>query len=454
MHWRSSPRAEFAAGVAADFPHLAALTAAIRSSPPEGPQLCPMARAWIRRTVVCMTQPTTPHVLIVGGGVAALEALIALRDLAGDRVRITLLAPETDFTYRPMTVAEPFPLGHARAYPLAEITDELRRRASSRTASPRCGRRRRRSVARAARDVAYDYLVIAVGAKARPRFPHAITFGDDPSEEQLHGMLADLEDGYLAARRVRRPERGDVDPAALRARADDRTPGLEHGHRRIRFIARHARGARRSRCSGRRRATPSPSCSTTTAIDFVGALVPERRARLRDRDPGGRRIDADRVVALPGSWGVALAGVPADGDGFIPVDAHGRVPGLPGVFAAGDATTSRSSRAASPPSRPTPWPRRSRPRPARRWSPSRSARCCEDCCSPAATTASSASGRRRRGRGRGRGAPLWWPPSKIAGRYLAPYLSAATTVRSSRPSERSSAPVEIPLSPRTTAGHS
>jgi len=58
-----------------------------------------------------MTGPTTPHVLIVGGGVAALETLIALRDLAGDRVTVTLVAPETNFTYRPMTVAQPFHLG-------------------------------------------------------------------------------------------------------------------------------------------------------------------------------------------------------------------------------------------------------------------------------------------------------------------------------------------------------
>ena len=37
------------------------------------------------------------RVLIAGGGVAGLEALLALRDLAGDRVELTLLSPETDF---------------------------------------------------------------------------------------------------------------------------------------------------------------------------------------------------------------------------------------------------------------------------------------------------------------------------------------------------------------------
>ena len=41
-----------------------------------------------------MTQTTLPRVVIAGGGVAALETLIALRDLAGDRVDITLVAPE------------------------------------------------------------------------------------------------------------------------------------------------------------------------------------------------------------------------------------------------------------------------------------------------------------------------------------------------------------------------
>jgi sulfide:quinone oxidoreductase len=53
------------------------------------------------------------RVLIAGGGVAALEALIALREVAGEPVRVTLLAPEPDFVYRPLAVAEPFCLGHA-----------------------------------------------------------------------------------------------------------------------------------------------------------------------------------------------------------------------------------------------------------------------------------------------------------------------------------------------------
>jgi NADH dehydrogenase FAD-containing subunit len=66
-----------------------------------------------------MAEPVSPAELrIVGGGVAALGTLMALRHLAGDRVRVTLVAAEPDFVYRPMAVAEPFGFGEARRYTL------------------------------------------------------------------------------------------------------------------------------------------------------------------------------------------------------------------------------------------------------------------------------------------------------------------------------------------------
>src|SRR4051794_23961085 len=61
------------------------------------------------------------RVLIAGGGVAGLEALLALRDLASDRVAVTLVSAEREFSYRPMAVAEPFARGHAQRKELAEI---------------------------------------------------------------------------------------------------------------------------------------------------------------------------------------------------------------------------------------------------------------------------------------------------------------------------------------------
>ena len=57
-----------------------------------------------------MAEPGSPaKVLMVGGGVAALETLMALRDLAGDRVGVTLVAPEPDFVYEREAAAVPGP---------------------------------------------------------------------------------------------------------------------------------------------------------------------------------------------------------------------------------------------------------------------------------------------------------------------------------------------------------
>ena len=47
-------------------------------------------------------------VLIAGGGVAGIEALLALRDLAGDRVDVTVVAPTPEFVYKPLAVQSPF----------------------------------------------------------------------------------------------------------------------------------------------------------------------------------------------------------------------------------------------------------------------------------------------------------------------------------------------------------
>ena len=65
------------------------------------------------------------EVVIVGGGVAALETLMALRDLAADAVSLSLVAAEPEFVYRPMSVAEPFGLGEARRYPLRRVVDDF-----------------------------------------------------------------------------------------------------------------------------------------------------------------------------------------------------------------------------------------------------------------------------------------------------------------------------------------
>ena len=52
---------------------------------------------------------------------AALEALLALRDLAGERVDVSLLSPRPELEYRPLAVAEPFGITRSRSYELEPI---------------------------------------------------------------------------------------------------------------------------------------------------------------------------------------------------------------------------------------------------------------------------------------------------------------------------------------------
>ena len=77
---------------------------------------------------------------IVGGGVAALEAMIALRQLAEERVAIELVAPTSEWSYRPLAVAEPFGLGEATTYDLVRIARDHGAGYISQESS-RCGRR-------------------------------------------------------------------------------------------------------------------------------------------------------------------------------------------------------------------------------------------------------------------------------------------------------------------------
>src|SRR5579871_5539629 len=63
------------------------------------------------------------RVLIAGGGVAGAEALLALQELAGDRVELRLLSPSDELVLPALSVAEPFALGHAQHVPLRAVIE-------------------------------------------------------------------------------------------------------------------------------------------------------------------------------------------------------------------------------------------------------------------------------------------------------------------------------------------
>ena len=64
------------------------------------------------------------RVVVMGGGVAGLEALLALHDLAGAWAELTLVAPQPDFLYKPLLVEEPFDLAPAERHELAPLAEE------------------------------------------------------------------------------------------------------------------------------------------------------------------------------------------------------------------------------------------------------------------------------------------------------------------------------------------
>src|SRR5688572_2358164 len=109
--------------------------------------------------------PAVPHrVVIAGGGVAGLEALIALRQLAGDRVATTVLSPTDAFTIRALSVQDPFARPASGTYGLANICAD--HGAEFRHDALHSVQRETRMVTTAGGgDLPYDSLLVAIGAR-------------------------------------------------------------------------------------------------------------------------------------------------------------------------------------------------------------------------------------------------------------------------------------------------
>jgi sulfide:quinone oxidoreductase len=103
------------------------------------------------------------HVLIAGGGVAGLETVLALRALAADRVETTILAPDLKFVNRSMSAQQPFKVQRARGLRLEDTAAELGARWHRGTLD-RVLHAQHRAVTRDGEELAYDTIVLALGA--------------------------------------------------------------------------------------------------------------------------------------------------------------------------------------------------------------------------------------------------------------------------------------------------
>jgi sulfide:quinone oxidoreductase len=279
--------------------------------------------------------PEKFRVLVVGGGVASLETVLALRELAAERVSISVLAPDEEFVYRPMTVREPFAYSRAARYPLAPIMSEL----GAELVADKLGwvePESQRVHTEGGRELGYDALVLALGARACARYDHAVTVDDRRMDETLHGLIQDIEGGYLDSVAFVAPGRMAwplplYELALMTAgRAYDMNVDLD--------------------------ATVITAEDSPLAIfgSDVSAGVAARLAKARIEtinsayveipsegeiviNPGDRRLRAQRVIALPELYGPSVRGLPVSEHGFISVNRFGRVPDSGPIYAAGDA---------------------------------------------------------------------------------------------------------------------
>ena len=369
-----------------------------------------------------------PRVVIAGGGVAGLETLLALNALVNDRFDITIVEPELKFVNRSMSVLQPFKDHRVRGVGMQAAVDEYGAQWLRRTVD-RVEHAKREVVTRDGIRLPYEMLVLAIGARRPERkWPPPgglLTFEDGRDGPDYRLLLHHLRSGRVNRLAFVKPP-GPSWPLplydlALLTAADC----ADHGRSSVALSL----------------ITPEPeplgifgahvSAAIRKMLDdagialFTSSLAVRTRSGWLDLNPGERRISVDRVVTEPHLTGPRLRGVPCDRDGFIHTDRYCRLPRMEGVFAAGDATAFPIKQgglaaqqadvvaeviASSVDTDIRPQPFRPVLRGALRTGGA--ARYLRADISGGAGDDSTISTE-----------PLWWPPNKLCGRYLAPYLS-------------------------------
>jgi sulfide:quinone oxidoreductase len=358
------------------------------------------------------------RVVVAGAGVAGLETLVALRGLVGHRVALTLVAPADDFTVRALEVLEPFGLGRPQRYPLAELTADLDA-SFVRDAVARVERDERTMHLQSGDELAYDVLVLAVGAFPHPAYQHGVCIERAHDAEALDRVVADVRDGVaerlaivvppgcawtLPAYELALMVAAFAKPEQLTLITPELEPLSAFGAPAAELARAELEAAGIALLTGVQATVPHP---TTVQLS------------------PGARLACDRVLHLPLLSGPNCPGVPCDANGFVLVDQAFRVRDADDLFAVGDATVGAhkqgglAAQQADVVAEQIAWrvgaehaPRPYRPvlrgllrtangpRYLRAAPPgiATSAEVSEQC--------------------------LWWPPSKVAARWLTPWLAA------------------------------
>jgi sulfide:quinone oxidoreductase len=263
------------------------------------------------------------RVVVAGGGVAALEAILALHTLAEDHVTLELVGPESDFTYRPLAVAEPFQVADVRRFPLAMFTEAAgaeMRQGTITAVDPA------RHVVEfdTGEEISYDVLLLAVGARPRPAVTNALTFRGPEDDAAFSDILEDVLAGSV--RRI---------VFALPVETRWPLPLYE-----LAFLMGNYLTDSGTRDVSITVVTPEDaplalfgaeaSSAIRELLELRGIDVRPRTVPLRFEDgvlevaPKGS-LPADRVVAMPRLEGPRLHGIPHDRHGFVSTDDFGRL---------------------------------------------------------------------------------------------------------------------------------
>ena len=296
----------------------------------------PQTRAGAGGTLGGVPSPRPFHVLVAGGGPAAAETVFALREHAGPRVRLTLVAPNLDLAPRTARAAEPFSPVVGRGRSLRALARQVRA----------CHYAGRVTAVDAARHdvvladhqrLGYDALVLAVGGRPRIAYPTALTFFGQAGAVALNRVMDDLESGRTRSLAfVVPPGAGWSVPLyelAIQTGFEVRAAGLDV---RLRLIT-PERGP--LALFGARGEASVRALLDEAGVAFRGSTTVVSDAHGQLLDGNGHALPEQRVVALPVLDGPALSGTPHAAGGFLPVDHHGAVRGIFDVFAAGAATT-------------------------------------------------------------------------------------------------------------------
>jgi sulfide:quinone oxidoreductase len=275
------------------------------------------------------------RVVVAGGGVAALEAVLALRTLSATHFEIDLVAPDDEFHGRPLSVAEPFGLVEHRHLSLHDFAREHSarfRHAAIASVDPA-----RRVVTTTDRGtLGYDALLLATGASPRPVLSGALTFRGAQDVPAFTALLAQIESGEIGSLAFAVPRRARWSlPLYELALMTAARASAHHIPLRIDFVTHESEplSAFGPRTSKRvRHLLTGAGIRLRTSADPI--VAQPGRVFLAD----GATVAADRTVAVARLVVPPIAGIPQGPGGFIATDPYGRVEGARHVYAAGDAT--------------------------------------------------------------------------------------------------------------------